>query len=49
MTHNRSCPKGMIFTAFGAGLILAMCLPVKMMIFILAVMLVILGIISCQK
>ncbi|MBQ7861382.1 MAG: hypothetical protein IJ349_04165 [Clostridia bacterium] len=49
MTHHRGCPKGLVFTAFGAGLLLAMCFPVKMMIFILAVMLVVLGLISCQK
>lgn len=49
MTHRHGCPKGLVFTAFGAGLLLALCFPVKMMIFILAVMLVILGLISCQK
>jgi len=49
MARNHGCPKGLVFAAFGAGLLLAMCFPVKMMIFILAVMLVILGIIYCQK
>jgi hypothetical protein len=49
MAHNRGCPKGLVFTAFGAGILLALCFPVKIMLFILAVMLVILGITSCQR
>ena len=49
MAHNRGCPKGLVFTAFGAGILLALCFPVKIMLFILAVMLVILGVTSCQR
>lgn len=49
MSQHRGCHKGLIFTAFGAGLLLAMCFPLKMMIFILAVMLVVLGVFYCQK
>lgn len=49
MSKSRSCPKGYIFTAFGVGILLALCIPVKVMLFILAVMLVILGITySCR-
>ena len=49
MAQNRGCPKGLVFTAFGAGILLALCFPVKIMLFILAVMLVILGVTSCQR
>lgn len=49
MAHSRGCPKGLVFTAFGAGILLALCFPVKMMLFILAVLLVVLGIIACQR
>ena len=49
MAHNRGCPKGLVFTAFGAGILLALCFPVKIMLFILAVMLVILGVTACQR
>ena len=49
MAHQKGCPKGLVFTAFGAGILLALCFPVKIMLFILAVMLVILGVTSCQR
>lgn len=39
--------KGLIFAAFGAGLLLALCFPTKFMLCILAVLLVILGVFSC--
>jgi len=44
MSKLRPCLKGLVFTAFGAGIILALCIPVKVMLFILALMLIILGI-----
>ncbi len=44
MAKLRPCTKGLIFTAFGAGILLALCIPVKVMLFILAFMLIILGI-----
>lgn len=48
--HNpRGNGKGAVFAAFGAGLLLALCFPTKIMLFILAVMLVILGVISCTR
>lgn len=49
MVQWRGCYKGLVFTAFGAGILLALCFPVKIMLFILAVMLVILGLIACQR
>lgn len=49
MVQWRGCHKGLVFTAFGAGILLALCFPVKIMLFILAVMLVILGLIACQR
>ena len=39
--------KGAVFASFGLGLILAICFPAKIMLFILAVMLIILGIYVC--
>ena len=41
--------KGLVFAAFGAGLLLALCFPTKIMLFILAIMLVILGIMCCTR
>lgn len=49
MVQWHGCHKGLVFTAFGAGILLALCFPVKIMLFILAVMLVILGLIACQR
>ena len=36
--------KGAVFAAFGLGLLLALCFPTKIMLFILAVMLIISGV-----
>lgn len=36
--------KGAVFASFGLGLILALCFPAKIMLFILAVMLIVLGV-----
>lgn len=47
MAKYSSCSKGLFFTAFAAGILIAMCIPAKVMLFILAIMLVILGI-SCS-
>ncbi|MBQ3136111.1 MAG: hypothetical protein IJB74_01380 [Clostridia bacterium] len=44
MAKYRPCSKGLVFTAFGAGIILALCIPVKVMLFILALMLIVSGI-----
>lgn len=44
MAKYRPCSKGLVFTAFGAGILLALCIPVKVLLFILALMLIILGI-----
>ncbi|MBR6568327.1 MAG: hypothetical protein IKK60_06700 [Clostridia bacterium] len=44
MAKYRPCSKGLVFTAFGAGILLALCIPVKVMLFILAFMLIVLGI-----
>ncbi|MBQ8028713.1 MAG: hypothetical protein IJ262_04845 [Clostridia bacterium] len=49
MPYSRNGNKGAVFAAFGAGLLLALCFPTKIMLFILAIMLVILGLISCTK
>ncbi|MGN1419556.1 MAG: hypothetical protein ACI4W6_09525 [Acutalibacteraceae bacterium] len=49
MSRTPTGCKGMVFAAFGAGLLLALCFPTKIMLFILAIMLVILGIICCTK
>lgn len=39
--HHRN--RGLIFAAFGAGLIISMCFPTKIMVVTLAVLLVCLG------
>ena len=44
VSHSNVKSKGLVFAAFGAGLLLALCFPTKIMLFILAIMLVILGI-----
>ncbi|MDO4380725.1 MAG: hypothetical protein Q4D20_07625 [Clostridia bacterium] len=49
MSNQRNSCKGLVFAAFGAGLLLALCFPTKIMLFILAIMLVILGVISCSR
>lgn len=49
MANPRGNSKGLVFTAFGAGFLLSLCFPDKFMLFVMALMLVILGIISCQK
>ncbi len=42
-------PKGLVFAAFGLGIILGLYFPVKAMLFILALMLIALGVITCQR
>ena len=37
---------GLLFSAFGAGLLLALCFPTKFMLFLLALLLVILGVLA---
>jgi len=49
MFRHGAYPKGLLFAAFGLGIILGLYFPVKAMLFILAFMLVALGILSCQK
>jgi hypothetical protein len=49
MANPKCCPKGLVFTAFGAGFLLSLCFPDKFILFVMALMLVILGIVSCQK
>lgn len=49
MSRSQTGCKGMAFAAFGAGMLLALCFPTKIMLFILAAMLVVLGIICCCK
>ncbi len=49
MSFNRNSVKGLLFTAFAAGIIFTQCFPVKVTLFILATMLVILGITSCRR
>ena len=49
MRDSRNANRGLVFAAFGAGLLLALCFPTKIMLFILAIMLVILGVISCSR
>ncbi|MCM1363879.1 MAG: hypothetical protein NC122_01845 [Faecalibacterium sp.] len=49
VSHSQAKNKGAVFAAFGAGLLLALCFPTKIMLFILAVMLVILGIMCCSR
>lgn len=44
MIRIRGNNKGLAFAAFGAGLILALCFPTRVMLFILAAMLVVLGV-----
>lgn len=41
--------KGLVFASFGSGLLLALCFPTKIMLFILAIMLVILGLACCTR
>ena len=47
MRRPRGVKKGMVFAAFGAGLLLALCFPTKFMLCVLAVLLVVLGVFSC--
>ena len=49
MFRHGNCPKGLIFASFGLGIMLGLYFPVKAMLFILALMLVALGIFSCQR
>lgn len=49
MFRHGNCSKGLIFAAFGLGIMLGLYFPVKAMLFILALMLVALGIFSCQR
>lgn len=42
-------PLGLLFSAFGAGLLLALCFPTKFMLFLLAFLLVALGVWSCFR
>ena len=42
-------PWGLLFSAFGAGLLLALCFPTKFMLFLMALLLVVLGVISCLR
>lgn len=37
---------GLVFSAFGAGLLLALCFPTKFMLVVLALLLVILGVLA---
>jgi hypothetical protein len=46
---GRNAPLGLLFSAFGAGLLLALCFPTKFMLFLLALLLVALGIWSCFR
>ncbi len=39
-------PMGLLFSAFGAGLLLALCFPTKFMLFLLALLLVVLGVLA---
>ena len=45
----RSSTWGLLFSAFGAGLILALCFPTKFMLFVMALLLVALGILTCIR
>ncbi|MBQ5969167.1 MAG: hypothetical protein IKN72_10900 [Clostridia bacterium] len=47
MRRPRGVKKGLIFAAFGAGLLLALCFPTKFMLCVLAVLLIVLGLFSC--
>ena len=49
MRRRRINDRGLIFAAFGAGMLLALCFPTKFMLFVLAFLLVVLGVISCFK
>ena len=46
---GKCTPMGLLFSAFGAGLILALCFPTKFMLFVLALLLVALGVLSCMR
>ena len=46
---GKKAPLGLLFSAFGAGLLLALCFPTKFMLFMLAFLLVILGVLSCVR
>ena len=46
---GKKAPWGLLFSAFGAGLLLALCFPTKFMLFLLALLLVVLGVISCLR
>ena len=41
--------RGLIFAAFGAGMLLALCFPTKFMLFVLAFLLVVLGVFCCFR
>ncbi|MEE1321329.1 MAG: hypothetical protein UHM85_07350 [Acutalibacteraceae bacterium] len=49
MANPRGSSRGLVFTAFGAGFLLSLCFPAKFMLFVMALMLVVLGIMSCQR
>ena len=46
---GKKAPLGLLFSAFGAGLLLALCFPTKFMLVVLALLLVALGVISCLR
>ena len=49
MFSHGTYPKGLLFAAFGLGILLGLYFPVKAMLFILALMLIALGVITCQR
>ncbi len=49
MRRKRISERGLIFAAFGAGMLLALCFPTKIMLFVLAFLLVVLGVLSCFR
>ena len=49
MRRKRISDRGLLFAAFGVGMLLALCFPTKFMLFVVAFLLVVLGVISCFR
>ncbi len=46
---KKDVPKGFLWIAFGAGCVIAICLPTAWLIRILSIVVIILGIICCKN
>ncbi|MGN0528133.1 MAG: hypothetical protein ACI4IE_03290 [Eubacterium sp.] len=46
---NKTCKRSFLFIAFGAGCVIACCLPTVWVTRVLAIVVIILGIICCKR